>query len=249
MRREFLLYLTKPRSAKISLLLCIGFVITAVVEAVSRFTLPAVLLIDFLDAAMILRLSYESTLLFFGYGFLIYGILRGVFTMFRDPVFRARANPGVGIEIDVNPHTGTGSSTSTGKLLIHFIILLSFILSFLIARLFVAILNADVNPLCQLWVKGYRIHHFFFGIGLLIVGGWLGHINYSCGSFITRLSAGIYGIGLGLVADEFGLLLTFGDYWTEQSYIFFVLISLLLTVALLVEAYRLFKTRAKYQKI
>ena len=220
MHIEFLSYLTKRRLAKMSILLCTVFILTALVEAVSRFTLPMVFIVDLLDAAMVLRLSYESTLLFFGYGILLFGMLSAVFPMFRDSKYR----------------------TNSKKLQIHFIILSSFIMSFLIARLFVAILNADINPVCQLWVKGYRIHHFFFGIGLLAIGGWLGHLNGGSRSIITKVSAGIYGTGLGLVADEFGLLLTFGNYWAEQSYIFFVLISLFLLIALLEEAYKLFKT-------
>jgi len=227
-RIEFLSYLTKRRSARICILLCTIFVLTALVEAVSRFTLtlPAVFIVDILDAAMILRLSYESTLMFIGYGILLFGMLSAVFPMFRDSKFRPNSK----------------------KLQIHFIILSSFTVTFLIARLFVAILNADINPVCQLWVKGYRIHHFFVGIGLLAIAGWLGHINGGSRSIITKVSAGIYGTGMGLVADEFGLLLTFGDYWAEQSYIFFVLISLLLLIALLEEAYKLFKTANKTAK-
>ena len=101
------------------------------------------------------------------------------------------------------------------------------------------LLDVPINPACQLWVKGYRVHHFFFGIGLLVIGGWLGHIQ--CGQrLVTWISAGLYGGGLGLIVDEFGLLLTFGDYWAIQSYIFFVLISLFLLITLLFESYKVF---------
>ena len=213
---DFLSYLTGRGVAKISMFVSTAFSVTALIEAVFSFNVPSIFTDDFQDAALLLRLNYESTLLLIGYGILLFGMLSSTFSMLRDCKFR----------------------TNSKKLQIQFIILSSFIISFFIARLFVAILNADVNPWCQLWVKGYRIHHFFFGIGLLVIGGWLGHVN--CGKIITKISAGIYGIGLGLVADEFGLLLTFGDYWAEQSYIFFVLISLFLLITHLSEAYKTF---------
>lgn len=213
---DFLSYLTGRGVAKISMFVSTAFSVTALIEAVFSFNVPSRFTDDFQDAALLLRLNYESTLLLIGYGILLFGMLSSTFSMLRDCKFRPNSK----------------------KLQTQFIILSSFIISFFIARLFVAILNADVNPWCQLWVKGYRIHHFFFGIGLLVIGGWLGHVN--CGKIITKISAGIYGIGLGLVADEFGLLLTFGDYWAEQSYIFFVLISLFLLITHLSEAYKTF---------
>jgi hypothetical protein len=192
------------------------FIIAALIDAVFFLDVLNIFTDDFIDAAMLLRMTYESVLIFIGYAILLFGMLSSAFSMLRDHKFKSNSK----------------------KLQIQFIILSTFIISFFIARAFVVFLNADINPACQFWVKGYRIHHFFFGIGLLVIGGWLGHIQR--GRLVTKISAGLYGGGLGLIMDEFGLLLTFGDYWAIQSYIFFVLISLFLLITLLFESYKLF---------
>ncbi|MFZ2071030.1 MAG: hypothetical protein WAV32_05450 [Halobacteriota archaeon] len=59
---------------------------------------------------------------------------------------------------------------------------------------------------------------------------------------MTLISAALYGCGFGLVVDEFGLLLTFGDYWSIQSYVFFVIFSLFLLIMLSFEAYKIVNT-------
>jgi len=55
---------------------------------------------------------------------------------------------------------------------------------------------------------------------LIVVGGWLG-INYR-DDHIERLAAIVFGVGGGLVGDEIGLLLTFGDYYSELTYTFLI---------------------------
>jgi hypothetical protein len=40
------------------------------------------------------------------------------------------------------------------------------------------------------------------------------------------LGATLYGDGLGLLIDEIGLLLTWGNYWAKQSYVFGVIVIL-----------------------
>jgi tellurite resistance protein TehA-like permease len=75
-----------------------------------------------------------------------------------------------------------------------------------------------------------HIHHFWFGIVLLAVGGWLG-INFNHKE-IDMLAAILYGVGGGLIADEVGLLLTFENYWSELTWTF--MIVLLSSVSLLI---------------
>jgi Na+/phosphate symporter len=60
---------------------------------------------------------------------------------------------------------------------------------------------------------------------LLVVGGWLG-ISIGCDhERVNRVSAIIFGVGGGLVGDEVGLLLTFGDYWTGITYTVVIVFS------------------------
>ncbi len=64
---------------------------------------------------------------------------------------------------------------------------------------------------------GYHIHHFYFGILLIGIAGWLaiaGSTNIS-----KEKLALAYGAGLGLLMDEIGLLLTWRDYASTLSYL------------------------------
>jgi len=212
----FLFYFTRRKLVKVSIISGATFIIASLIDAVFFLDVLNIFTDDFIDAAMLLRMTYESTLIFIGYAILLFGMLSSAFAMLRDHKFKSNSK----------------------KLQIQFIILSTFIISFFIARAFVVLLDVPINPAYQFWLKGYRVHHFFFGIGLLVIGGWLGHIQR--GRLVTKISAGLYGGGLGLIVDEFGLLLTFGDYWAIQSYIFFVLISLFLLITLLFESYKLF---------
>ncbi len=108
---------------------------------------------------------------------------------------------------------------------IPFLIFISFLLSFLVARIYVYLFvpgwaGADIFPF-----EEYIIHHFYYGIALIIVAGWISLVHKNRN--IERLSAILYGLGLGIFFDEIGLLLTeFADYWTGITYTFVVIISL-----------------------
>jgi hypothetical protein len=91
--------------------------------------------------------------------------------------------------------------------------LISFIASFLVARTF-----TTFYPTVVFVNSGIHVHHFWYGIALLAVGGWLG-ISYN-NERISRLAAILFGAGGGLIGDEVGLLLTFEDYWTGITYTF-----------------------------
>lgn len=109
--------------------------------------------------------------------------------------------------------------------------LLSFIISFIVARLFTTFFPSTV-----IFSNGIHIHHFWFGIALLAAGGWIG-ISYN-EKETNRLSAILYGIGGGLIVDEVGLLLTFGDYWTELTFSFLIVLLAFVFVLILLYSYR-----------
>ena len=76
-----------------------------------------------------------------------------------------------------------------------------------------------------LYIKGYHIHHFYWGILLLILSNWMALIKYKrlYKRAFKDIASIMFGGGLGLVVDEFGLLLTMefgikGNYWAPQSY-------------------------------
>lgn len=109
--------------------------------------------------------------------------------------------------------------------------LISFIVSFAIARTFAAL-----KPTTVIIVgKGLHVHHFWFGIALLAIGGWLG-ISYD-NKRINRLAAILYGAGGGLIGDEIGLLLTFQNYWTELTYTVVVTFLAIASILILMVKY------------
>jgi len=89
--------------------------------------------------------------------------------------------------------------------------LISFIASFAIARTF-----TTLGPETVLLAGNLHIHHFWYGILMMAIGGWLG-ISYN-DERIDRLASVIFGAGGGLIGDEAGLLLTFENYWTGLTY-------------------------------
>ena len=116
---------------------------------------------------------------------------------------------------------------------IPFMVMTSFFLSFIFARLWVVVSGAD-RPVYQdsathvgknLIIRGLHVHHFFYGFALLCIGGWLA-LNYKRGT-LKKIAPLLYGAGLGFFLDEIGFLLTWGDYWSSLSYTIALLIGVL----------------------
>ena len=107
----------------------------------------------------------------------------------------------------------------------------SFIVSFTIARIF-----TTLNPSTILFSGDYHIHHFWYGIAMLAIGGWLG-ISYHS-ERIDRLAAILFGAGGGLIGDEIGLLLTLENYWAEATYTFIIVFLTFASMLILLNKYR-----------
>ena len=103
-------------------------------------------------------------------------------------------------------------STSQG---LAFLALLSFVVGFSVARIF-----ATAYPSVVVQSSGIHFHHFWYGLLMVVVAGWLGIASNR--PEYDRAYAVLFGLGLGLVGDETGLLLTFGDYRSELTYVVFV---------------------------
>lgn len=82
----------------------------------------------------------------------------------------------------------------------------------------------------QIWLFGYHIHHFFIGFLLLVVAGWGALLRPEVS---RRWLAALYGVGVGVFVDEFGFLLTWGDYYARQSWFVAVTFLSVLLIAML----------------
>jgi len=112
-----------------------------------------------------------------------------------------------------------------------FLGLLGFMAGFLGARLF-----TTISPYTWVVVGGIHFHHFWYGLVMLGVTGWLGII--STRPTHRRIYALVFGLGGGLIGDEVGLLLTFGDYQSTLTYFFGVGFMGCAALGLLFTSYR-----------
>ena len=121
-----------------------------------------------------------------------------------------------------------GGSTSHG---LSFLVLLSFMTSFLVARAF-----ATLNPNVVVISGGIHFHHFWYGLAMIVAAGLLAIVQHSPKH--RRFYAVLFGLGSGLVGDEVGLLLTFGNYDSDLTFFFFAIVVSAGAMGLLLFGYR-----------
>jgi hypothetical protein len=112
----------------------------------------------------------------------------------------------------------------------------AFVAAFFGARLF-----ATLNPRVVVVQNGIHFHHFWYGLIMVITAGWIG-IALS-NAWLSRNLAIVFGLGTGLIGDEVGLLLTFGDYTSNLTEIFFVA-----AIAFIILATLLSKSRKQIER-
>lgn len=95
--------------------------------------------------------------------------------------------------------------------------LFGFIVTFVLARIFVFLIMAGEMPNLYFFVRGTHVHHLNYGIFLMSV---------VCGYSVFRRPTGraaeitalLYGVAMGLTFDEFGMWLHLGgSYWQRAS--------------------------------
>jgi hypothetical protein len=95
--------------------------------------------------------------------------------------------------------------------------LFSFIVTFILARVFVFLIMAREMPNLYFFMHGTHVHHLNYGIFLLAS---------VCGYSVFRRPTGraaeitalVYGVAMGLTFDEFGMWLHLGgSYWQRAS--------------------------------
>jgi hypothetical protein len=95
--------------------------------------------------------------------------------------------------------------------------LTAFVLTFLITRLVTRLIRAGKGPFGNVKAGGLHIHHVVPGVVLIVIGGF-GAVASGREGLGPALCAVIFGIGAGLVLDEFALILHLNDvYWSEAG--------------------------------
>ncbi|MEU6535969.1 hypothetical protein [Streptomyces sp. NPDC047000] len=95
--------------------------------------------------------------------------------------------------------------------------LIAFMTTFLVTRVVVRMIRAGKGPFGNVRAGGLHIHHVVPGVILTVVGGF-GAAASNGNAIGASVSAVLFGIGAGLVLDEFALILHLDDvYWSEEG--------------------------------
>ena len=100
-----------------------------------------------------------------------------------------------------------------------FAFFVAFIVTFVLTRINVRLIRADV----RWWFRNVKagdlhIHHVVFGVVLMLVGGVMGFAVPDAYQGFVVTAAVVFGAGAALVLDEFALILHLSDvYWTEKG--------------------------------
>ncbi|MFG2889468.1 hypothetical protein [Streptomyces sp. NPDC048248] len=93
----------------------------------------------------------------------------------------------------------------------------SFVFTFLVTRAITRLIRAGKGPFRNVTPGGVHIHHVVPGVILMVVGGFIALAGGRRG-FGSGVAAVLFGMGVGLVLDEFALILHLDDvYWTEAG--------------------------------
>jgi hypothetical protein len=108
---------------------------------------------------------------------------------------------------------------------VSFVVLVTFLFTFVFVRLYVLSATFGILEDPYIYIKGYHVHHLNYGIVIMAIAGFLALVFQN---EKNRLKIGVlYGLGLGLTFDEFGMWFKLDDdYWVRASYDAVVLISL-----------------------
>ncbi|MER6570712.1 hypothetical protein ABT288_32145 [Streptomyces sp. NPDC001093] len=95
--------------------------------------------------------------------------------------------------------------------------LAAFLFTFVVTRVITRLIRACKGPFKNVRAGGLHIHHAVPGVVLTIVGGFgaVASDRHGAGGAVAAV---LFGMGVGLVLDEFALILHLDDvYWTEEG--------------------------------
>lgn len=96
----------------------------------------------------------------------------------------------------------------------QFLILISFLVTFIIARAVTYLQKLNIIPNQTALL---HIHHLVPGIFLLLISGYIG-LSFWIHGKVRHIAAVLFGIGAALTIDEFALWLYLKDvYWDDQG--------------------------------
>ncbi|MCX4775824.1 hypothetical protein [Streptomyces sp. NBC_01264] len=94
----------------------------------------------------------------------------------------------------------------------------AFVVAFAVTRVITRMIRAGKGPFRNVTPGGLHVHHAVPGVILMTVGGFTGIAAAGQSGWGAAVAAVLFGMGTGLVLDEFALILHLSDvYWTKQG--------------------------------
>lgn len=123
------------------------------------------------------------------------------------------------------------------------IVLFTFVLTFTLSRIVVLLIMTGRLPDLYLYMGGNHIHHLNYGIFLLSgLGAYLLFVR-PAGRALS-IAAIVYGVGLALTFDEFGMWLHLGgSYWQRASWDALAILTAVLALCAFAPSLRQFRVR------
>jgi hypothetical protein len=123
------------------------------------------------------------------------------------------------------------------------VVLVTFLLTFMLARVVVFLIMSRTLPDFFLYIKGNHVHHFNYGIFLLsAIGAYF--LFWEPAGKSRKIMAGIYGIAMALTFDEFGMWIHLDSgYWQRASWDAVVVVSGVLSLIAFSASIKRFRPR------
>ena len=121
--------------------------------------------------------------------------------------------------------------------------LFGFIVTFVLARIFVFLIMSKEMPNLYLFMHGTHVHHLNYGIFLLAAVGGYSVFRRPTGRS-AEITALLYGVAMGLTFDEFGMWLHLGgSYWQRASVDAVIVVSALFGLVAFARSLERFEAR------
>jgi len=121
--------------------------------------------------------------------------------------------------------------------------LFSFLVTFILARVCVFLIMAQLVPNMYFFMHGTHVHHLNYGIFLLAVVSGYSVFRRPLGRR-AEITALLYGVAMGLTFDEFGMWLHLGgSYWQRASVDAVIVVSALFGLVAFARTLKRFEKR------
>ena len=121
--------------------------------------------------------------------------------------------------------------------------LFSFLLTFILSRVFVFLIMSKMMPNMYCFVQGTHVHHLNYGIFLLAAVAGYSVFRRPTGR-AAEVTALLYGVAMGLTFDEFGMWLHLGgSYWQRASVDAVIVVTALLGLVAFARTLKRFELR------